>query len=66
MVLGIILRQLSIAILGRYFSGAIGTQKGQKVVDNVPYKFVRYPSYSGILLILVGLGLVFQSWGVIL
>jgi protein-S-isoprenylcysteine O-methyltransferase Ste14 len=66
MILGIMLRQWSIAILGPYFSGTIGTQKGQKVVDKCPYRLVRHPSYTGILLILVGLGLTLQSGGAVL
>jgi protein-S-isoprenylcysteine O-methyltransferase Ste14 len=66
MILGIILRQYSIAILGRYFSGTIGTQKGQMVVDKGPYKLVRHPSYTGIVLILTGLGLTLQSWEAVL
>jgi len=61
MVLGIIVRQWSIAILGRFFSPTIGVQEGQNVVDRGPYRLVRHPSYTGILLILVGVGLAFQS-----
>lgn len=66
MILGIALRQWSIAVLGRFFSGAVGVQAGQKVVDKGPYRLVRHPSYTGALLILVGLGLALQSWGAIL
>jgi protein-S-isoprenylcysteine O-methyltransferase Ste14 len=66
MIIGIMLRQWSIAILGRYFSGTIGTQEGQKVVDKGPYRLVRHPSYTGILLTLVGLGLALQSLGAVL
>jgi len=66
MVLGILLRQWSIAVLGRFFSPIVATQKGQKVVDDGPYRLVRHPSYTGLLLILVGLGLAWQSWGAVL
>jgi protein-S-isoprenylcysteine O-methyltransferase Ste14 len=66
MVSGIVLRQWSIAVLGRFFSGTVGTQEGQKVVDTGPYRFVRHPSYTGALLIFVGLGLAVQSWGAVL
>lgn len=66
MILGIALRQWSIAVLGRFFSGAVGVQAGQTVVDKGPYRLVRHPSYTGALLILVGLGLALQSWGAIL
>lgn len=66
MLAGIVVRQWSIAILGRYFSGVIGVQEGQKVVESGPYHFVRHPSYTGALLIEVGIGLAFQSWGAVL
>ena len=66
MILGIIVRQWSIAVLGRFFSPTIGIQEGQKVVDRGPYRLVRHPSYTGILLILVGVGLAFQSLAAIL
>jgi protein-S-isoprenylcysteine O-methyltransferase Ste14 len=66
LILGIILRQWSMLVLGRFFSGAVGTQEGQFVVENGPYKYVRHPSYTGALLILIGLGLAVQSWGAVL
>lgn len=65
-ILGIILRQLSMAILGRYFSGVVGIQKGQKVIEKGPYKYVRHPSYTGALMIFIGLGLALQSWAAVL
>ncbi len=66
MIFGIMVRQWSIAVLGRFFSPTIGVQEGQKVVDRGPYRLVRHPSYTGILLILVGVGLAFQSLAAIL
>jgi len=66
MVSGIVLRQWSIAVLGQFFSGTVGIQEGQKVVDTGPYRLVRHPSYTGALLIFVGLGLAVQSWGAVL
>ncbi len=61
MILGIIFRQWSIAVLGRFFSATVGTQEGQKVVDRGPYRLIRHPSYTGVLLTLIGLGLALQS-----
>ncbi len=66
MILGIIFRQWSIAILGKFFSGTVGTQKGQKVVEKGPYKYIRHPSYTGALLILIGIGLALQSLGAVI
>jgi protein-S-isoprenylcysteine O-methyltransferase Ste14 len=66
MIAGIVLRQWSIAVLGRYFSRTVGVQEGQAVVDRGPYRLVRHPAYTGSLLTIVGLGFVLQSWGAVL
>jgi protein-S-isoprenylcysteine O-methyltransferase Ste14 len=66
MILGIIFRQWSILVLGRFFSGTVGTQEGQKVVEKGPYKFIRHPSYTGAFLILIGIGFALQSWGAVI
>lgn len=61
-ILGIVIRQWSVAVLGSFFSLDVGTQKGQKIVKKGPYKLVGHPSYTGILLIVLGIGLTLQSW----
>jgi protein-S-isoprenylcysteine O-methyltransferase Ste14 len=66
MIAGILLRQWSIVVLGRYFSRTVGVQEGQTVVDRGPYRLVRHPAYTGSLLTMVGLGFVLQSWGAVL
>jgi protein-S-isoprenylcysteine O-methyltransferase Ste14 len=66
MIAGILVRQWSIAVLGRYFSRTVGVQEGQAVVDRGPYRLVRHPAYTGSLLTMVGLGFVLQSWGAVL
>ncbi|HEY3421472.1 MAG TPA: isoprenylcysteine carboxylmethyltransferase family protein [Methanomassiliicoccales archaeon] len=66
MLTGIAFRQWAIAVLGRYFSGVIGVQEGQRVVESGPYSLIRHPSYTGALLIMVGIGLAMQSWGAVL
>lgn len=66
MIAGVIIRQWAVAILGGYFSHVIGVQKDQRVVQTGPYRFIRHPSYTGILLLLVGMALVFQTWGAVL
>jgi protein-S-isoprenylcysteine O-methyltransferase Ste14 len=63
---GIALRQWAIAVLGRYFSGVIGVQEEQKVVDTGPYRLVRHPSYTGAFLIQLGIGLALGSLGAVL
>jgi len=35
---------------------------GQTVVERGPYRWVRHPSYSGLLIFFVGLGLALSDW----
>lgn len=66
MVIGILVRQWAIIILGRSFTLAISVQKNQKVVDYGPYRFIRHPSYLGMFLTVIGIGVALRSWGGIL
>jgi protein-S-isoprenylcysteine O-methyltransferase len=61
MFAGIVFRQWAIAVLGRYFSSVIGVQTEQKVVESGPYRLIRHPSYTGVLIFYAGLGLALQS-----
>jgi protein-S-isoprenylcysteine O-methyltransferase Ste14 len=66
MIGGIVLRQWSIAILGKFFSMLVSVQEGQSIIREGPYRFIRHPSYTGALLTLSGIGLAIQSWGALL
>jgi protein-S-isoprenylcysteine O-methyltransferase Ste14 len=65
-VAGVFVRQWAILTLGRFFTTAVGVQKNQKVVDNGLYRYIRHPSYLGVLIIMAGIGLALHSWGGIL
>jgi protein-S-isoprenylcysteine O-methyltransferase Ste14 len=60
--LGLFLRYWSIHILGKYFSTTVELEKSQKIVQKGPYKWIRHPSYSGIILFCIGYGLAVQNW----
>jgi protein-S-isoprenylcysteine O-methyltransferase Ste14 len=60
--LGLLLRYWSINVLGRYFRTTIELEKGQKIIQKGPYKWIRHPSYSGIILFCIGYGLAVQNW----
>ena len=66
MLLGIVIRQWAIAVLGRFFSQTLEVQEEQTVVEMGPYRYVRHPSYTGALIFFVGFGLALQSWGAVL
>ena len=63
MLLGVVVRQWSIAILGRFFSLTVRVAEDHRVVESGPYRLVRHPSSTGVMITLVGLGLAVQSWG---
>ncbi|HWE14749.1 MAG TPA: isoprenylcysteine carboxylmethyltransferase family protein [Solirubrobacteraceae bacterium] len=59
---GIAIRQWSVALLGRLFTTDVRVHPGQTVVDTGPYRWVRHPSYTGMLMTLVGIGLALGNW----
>lgn len=66
MVLGVFLRQWSIALLGGFFSALVSVQEGQTIIRKGPYRYVRHPSYTGGIMIMTGIGLAILSWGAVL
>jgi protein-S-isoprenylcysteine O-methyltransferase Ste14 len=62
MWLGIAVRQWAVWTLGRFFTVVVRVADGQRVVDHGPYRWVRHPSYTGLLLTLVGLGVALGNW----
>jgi protein-S-isoprenylcysteine O-methyltransferase Ste14 len=48
--------------LGRYFTYTVQTSSDQPVVTTGPYRFVRHPSYTGLLLMGIGAGLAYGNW----
>ena len=59
---GFALRQYSIFVLGKFFVPVVGKQKGQRIIQRGPYRLVRHPSYTGLLLELLGAALCFSNW----
>jgi len=62
MVAGIAIRHWAILTLGRFFTVDVRVQPGQTVVDSGPYRWVRHPSYTGMIVFFVGLGLALTDW----
>jgi protein-S-isoprenylcysteine O-methyltransferase Ste14 len=59
---GIALRWWSFRSLGRYFTFTVMTSLDQPVITSGPYRWLRHPSYAGILLIIAGIGLAYGNW----
>jgi protein-S-isoprenylcysteine O-methyltransferase Ste14 len=59
---GIALRVWSIRTLGAYFTYTVQTSADQPIITAGPYRLLRHPSYTGILLAVAGLGFVYANW----
>lgn len=62
MYMGIALRLYAITVLGAFFTTTVAVAPEQTVIETGPYRFIRHPSYTGLLLSLLGLGLSLTNW----
>lgn len=62
MAAGIVVRWWAIIVLGRFFTPDVRVQSDQGVVDRGPYRWVRHPSYTGLIVFFAGLGLALSNW----
>jgi protein-S-isoprenylcysteine O-methyltransferase Ste14 len=62
MCVGIAIRQWAVATLGRFFTIDVRVQPSQTVVDRGPYRWVRHPAYTGLILTFLGFGLALGNW----
>ncbi len=62
MLLGLVVRIWAIASLGAAFRTTVEVDPDQVVVDLGPYRWVRHPSYSGVLLLTIGFGIAAGNW----
>ena len=60
--LGLLLRAWAVRELGRFFKFTVVVQAGHRVVDTGPYRLIRHPSYTGLLAIELGLGIMLGTW----
>lgn len=60
-VLGIAIRLLAMATLGRQFSAYVTLQEGHRLVNSGIYRVIRHPLYLSLLLAGPGFALVFKS-----
>jgi protein-S-isoprenylcysteine O-methyltransferase Ste14 len=62
MWVGLATRVWAVAALGGAFRTTVEVDPDQAVVTTGPYKWIRHPSYAGLLLIVAGLGLALGNW----
>jgi protein-S-isoprenylcysteine O-methyltransferase len=49
-------------VLGRFYTRTLRIAGDQPVIDHGPYKVLRHPGYSGVLLMWSGAGLAALNW----
>ena len=59
---GLVLRGWSFKALGRYFTHTVMVSSDQPVITTGPYRVLRHPGYTAVLLIGVGVGLAAANW----
>ncbi len=59
---GLVIRWISILTLGQFFSTGVAVHPGHRLIRTGLYRLVRHPSYSGLLLLILGQGLSFGNW----
>ena len=60
--LGVTLRWWAIVTLGRFFTVDVVVEKDHQLVDRGPFRWVRHPSYTGVLVAFVGWTLTLHNW----
>lgn len=61
-VAGSLIRRWCWRTLGEYFTGDVQARAGQPVIRTGPYDLVRHPSYTGGMLMYLGIGLALCNW----
>lgn len=65
-VAGLLVRWWAIITLGRFFTVDVTIEKDHEVVERGPFRLVRHPSYSGVLLAFIGFALTLGNWAALL
>jgi protein-S-isoprenylcysteine O-methyltransferase len=59
---GLAVRWWAIVTLGRFFTVDVVVEKDHEVVQRGPFRFVRHPSYTGVLLAFLGWSMTLWNW----
>jgi len=59
---GILLRFWAVQTLGKFFRSKVEIQAEHRLIRSGPYRYLRNPSYTGVLITLVGFGVGVGNW----
>ena len=59
---GLAIRWWAIVILGRFFTVDVVIEKDHELVERGPFRWVRHPSYTGVLLAFLGWAMTLWNW----
>ncbi|MCI4344538.1 MAG: isoprenylcysteine carboxylmethyltransferase family protein [Thermoplasmata archaeon] len=59
---GITVRLWAVRTLGRYFSFVVQLRADHRIVTEGPYRWLRHPSYTGVILAVLGYAVLVGSW----
>jgi protein-S-isoprenylcysteine O-methyltransferase len=59
---GMAFRLWAILTLGAFFRTSVVVQDGHRLVSSGPYRWLRHPAYTGVIVTMVGLGLALSNW----
>src|SRR5436190_5233503 len=60
--MGLAIRWWAIVILGRFFTVDVVIEKDHELVERGPFRWVRHPSYTGVLLAFLGWAMTLWNW----
>lgn len=61
-VLGSAIRLWAIVVLGRHFTVDVAIRKDHQLVTGGPYRWLRHPSYTGVVLVVASFAAIAQNW----
>jgi len=62
MISGVAFRRYVINFLGRFFTATVQIRKDHQLVKEGPYRYIRHPSYLGLLILSLGNGIALANW----
>ena len=62
MLSGMAIRWTAILTLRRFFTVDVAIHSDQRIVQTGLYRVIRHPSYTGMIISFVGLGIAFDNW----